>query len=120
MNNEVILYHQLTHQRTISNGITHNRRKWQKNYTWFPIEQRRIYSHMDNIYKEVREKYGDALFREYAKERFLNQRIYSEVQLCNIDKEYYGHFDKLKPFMKEDSRLPCFYYEENCGKHSSC
>ncbi|XP_075158218.1 uncharacterized protein LOC142231495 [Haematobia irritans] len=89
---DLIFSHQLTHQRTVIGSIGHGRRKWKHLYHWFPAEQNRVYSEMDRIYKEVRKKYGDEIFKEYALEKRLNKRIFSDE---NID-EKLEKFDTSK------------------------
>lgn len=54
------------------------RSKWRKNYAWYPEKQRELYGEMDRVYNEVRDKFGDKMFCEYAQNNRLNRRFQCE------------------------------------------
>ncbi|KAI9588902.1 hypothetical protein GQX74_007071 [Glossina fuscipes] len=86
---EVIFYHQLTHQRTISGTIAKARRKYRRYYSWFPVQQNCLYSEMHNVYKDVRKNYGESIFKSYANERHLNEAIFCDAKVENLDNEIF-------------------------------
>lgn len=97
-----------------------SRLKWEKTYgNWFPAAQKCRYCHIDRVYKEIRDKYGDNLFRFYAQERRLNKRIFRDVESNNDDEDNYTEFKLLKPFVMNGS-FPTTYFEHKCGKPTPC
>uniref|UniRef100_A0A1A9ZZE5 Integrase zinc-binding domain-containing protein n=1 Tax=Glossina pallidipes TaxID=7398 RepID=A0A1A9ZZE5_GLOPL len=112
---EVIFYHQLTHQRTISGTIAKARRKFTRYYSWFPVQQNCLYSEMHNIYKDVRKKYGESIFKSYANERHLNEIIFCDAKVENLDNEIFTDLKNtyIKDRMDEFYNLPTFYYESS-------
>lgn len=113
---EVIFHDQLKTQKKFNSNTHVHRRLWKRLYSWYPVEQNRIYSEMDRVYKEAREKHGDIFFKQYVKERRLNERIYRDVKAENLDYEMYGKYEKMKRHMDENNQVPCFYYDDssNC------
>uniref|UniRef100_A0A1B0AHM9 Uncharacterized protein n=1 Tax=Glossina pallidipes TaxID=7398 RepID=A0A1B0AHM9_GLOPL len=116
---ELIFHDQLRTQKKFNSNIHVHRRLWKRLYSWYPVEQNRLYSEMDRVYKEVREKHGDIFFKQYVKERRLNERIYRDVKAENLDYEMYGKYEKMKRRMNENNQLPFFYCEDssNCPHH---
>lgn len=112
---EVIFYHQLTHQRTISGTIAKARRKFRRYYSWFPVQQNCLYSEMHNVYKDVRKKYGESIFKSYANERHLNEIIFCDAKIENLDNEIFIDLKNtyIKDRMDEFYNLPTFYYESS-------
>uniref|UniRef100_A0A1B0G179 Uncharacterized protein n=1 Tax=Glossina morsitans morsitans TaxID=37546 RepID=A0A1B0G179_GLOMM len=116
---ELIFHDQLKTQKKFNSNTHVHRRLWKRLYSWYPVEQNRIYSEMDRVYKEAREKHGDIFFKHYVKERRLNERIYRDVKAENLDYEMYGKYEKMKRHMDENNQVPCFYYDDssNCPHH---
>lgn len=117
---DLIFNHQLTHQRVVIGTIGRARRKWKHLYYWFPVQQRRVYSEMDRIYKETREKHDKTLFIEYCHERHLNNRILKEGRQPILDKEEYCKYSGLKPILDKYNGLPLLYYDGECGNPGFC
>lgn len=117
---EVIFNHQIAHHRDIIGTIGKARRKWKHLYPWVPGEQRRLYGHMDRVYKEVQEKHNKEVFMSYAQERRLTKRIVKEERPINEDRDDYGKYPCLKPIFEKYNCLPMFYCNQDCGEPDFC
>ncbi|KAI9575100.1 hypothetical protein GQX74_015594 [Glossina fuscipes] len=82
---EIVFTDQLRTVRKFNTNICVHRRLWKRLYSWYPVEQNRLYSEMERVYKEVREKHGKILFKQYVKQRRLNERIYRDIKAENLD-----------------------------------
>lgn len=102
------------------NSADESRLKWEQTYgAWFPAAQKCRNCHIDRVYREIREKYGDELFRSYARERRLNKRIFLDPELKLEDQDEYTVFKSLQPFVINGS-LPTIYFEEKCAEPTPC
>lgn len=97
-----------------------SRRKWEQTYgSWFPAAQHCRNCHVDRVYREVRDKYGDDLFKTYVQERRLNKRIFHDIELDEDEQDEYIEFKSLKPHAI-DGQLPLTYFEYKCDKPTPC
>uniref|UniRef100_A0A1B0B0A7 Uncharacterized protein n=1 Tax=Glossina palpalis gambiensis TaxID=67801 RepID=A0A1B0B0A7_9MUSC len=116
---EIVFTDQLRTVRKFNTNICVHRRLWKRLYSWYPVEQNRLYSEMERVYKEVREKHGKILFKQYVKQRRLNERIYRDIKAENLDYVMYGKYEKIKRHMDKNNQLSFFYCDDssNCLHH---
>lgn len=117
---ELIFNHQLTHQRTVIDTIGRARRKWKHLYHWFPVEQNRLYSEMDRIYRETKEKFDTEMFRDYVREKRLNKRFVEDGVCESMVKDDICKLKLFYPPTENNIRLPLMNFHERCGDPRLC
>lgn len=117
---ELIFNHQLTHQRNVIDTIGRARRKWKRLYHWFPVEQNRLYSEMDRVYRETKEKMDTEMFRDYAHEKRLNKRFVEDGVCESMVNDDICKLKLFYPPTENNMHLPLMNFRERCGDPRFC
>uniref|UniRef100_A0A1A9V0Q3 Uncharacterized protein n=1 Tax=Glossina austeni TaxID=7395 RepID=A0A1A9V0Q3_GLOAU len=116
----IVTNDQLTTQRFIIDKDFQARSRWRKRYRWYTAAREKASNEIFRTYNEVQQKYGDTLFKEYVRERHLNEKVYQDVKAENLDYEMFGKFANMKEHMDEENRIISFYFNDStkCVKQS--
>lgn len=109
----IVTNDQLRKQRFIIDKDVEARSKWRKRHTWYTAAREKASNRMFRAYNEVQQKYGETLFKEYVRERHLNENVYQDIKAENLDYEMFGKFPNMRRHMDEKNHIITFYYNDS-------